>query len=317
MKKLKKWFSNLPLVKKLDALLIRIKVNKAYNIDLKTVLGIFFKEIKDNSIDSEANAVAFNFTLAVFPSIIFLFTLIPYFPVDNLQQELFNFIDNSMPHGLNHALKTVIIDITEKRRGGLLTFGFLFAAYLSTNGMIGLIDSFNKCYRTREKRSFLKKRLVATMLTLTLVFVLLAAIAIIIVGNILVHIMIERGLLHVGFKSFLIHFLQYSSFIFLFLIAISTIFYFAPAVVKRWKFFSVGSVAATILAVTASTLFSLYLANFATYNEVYGSIGTLIAFMLWMKVMSAVLLIGFELNASIDTIKRAIDSGHHVGHIKK
>lgn len=317
MKKVKDWFSNLPVIHQIDVLLTKIKVNKKYDIDLKTVLGIFIKEAKDNGIGSEANGVAFNFVLAVFPAIIFMFTLIPYFPIENLQGELFKFMEGHMPVDMHTALTEVILDITSKKREGLLTFGFLLATYLSTNGMISLMNSFNKCYRTKEKRSFLRKRVIAVLLTFTLVIVLVSSIVIIIIGNLTIGYMIDYGYLSVGFKSFMLHFLQYASFIFLFLIAISTIYYFAPAIIKRWKFFSIGSVAATFLAVVASTLFSLYLASFNSYNEVYGSIGTLIAFMIWTKVMSSVLLIGFEINASIDTIKRAIDSGHRIQSIKK
>jgi membrane protein len=84
------------------------------------------------------------------------------------------------------------------------------------------------------------------------------------------------------------------------LITISVVYYFAPALHNRWKFISIGSVVATLLSVLSSYFFSYYINNFGTYNKVYGSIGAMIAMMVWIYMISVILLIGYEINSSID-----------------
>ena len=86
---------------------------------------------------------------------------------------------------------------------------------------------------------------------------------------------------------------------FLFYLAISSLYYFGPAKRKNWKFFSVGSSVATLLMLLASSVFAYYINNFSQYNAIYGSIGTIIIMMLYFQLTSFVLLLGFELNASV------------------
>jgi membrane protein len=97
----------------------------------------------------------------------------------------------------------------------------------------------------------------------------------------------------------LTYFIIFSVFFF----TISIIYYYAPAIHKRWKFFNAGSITASILTILITNVFSYYLVNFATYHKIYGSIGSLIALMVWLYFISLILIVGFEINASIDQVK--------------
>src|SRR5688572_23070666 len=164
----------------------RIRFKKHENVSLYKVVKIFLRNLTKDEILDRANGVAFNFILAVFPTIIFLFTLIPYvtdfFPDVN-NESIMAFIGDMMPENMSTVASTTIKDIVSNQRGGLLTFGFIFAFYLSTNGMMALMRAFNACYRTIESRGGLKTRLIATALTINMAFVLFLAIILLVVGQ--------------------------------------------------------------------------------------------------------------------------------------
>lgn len=277
----------------------KIQIKKR-SISLYDIVVIFIEKVRKDEIFERANSVAFNFTLAIFPAIIFVFTLIPYIPYPpELDVKILRFLQDVMPYSLYDAAASTIEDIVSKPRGGLLSFGFILALYLATNGMSSLMQAFNKCYRTVEKRSFLKTRLIATILTFTLAFVLMLAVLLLIIGQFFITALQDYSFLE-DFVVYLIIVLRFVVVFIIFLTGISCIYYLAPAVHNRWRFFSFGSFIATLLSLAISYGFSFYINNFATYNKLYGSIGALIAIMIWLSILSVVLLVGFEINASID-----------------
>ena len=285
--------------KQLLAVLKDVRLKKR-NISVYDVILVFIDKVRRDEIFERANSVAFNFTLAIFPAVIFLFTLIPYVPYPpNLNIKILSFLQDVMPSSLYASAASTIQDIVSKPRGGLLSFGFILALYLATNGMSSLMRAFNRCYRTVEKRSFLKTRLIATILTFTLAFVLFLAIILLIVGQFFINVM-ESYIAIENYVVYLIIVLRFIVVFSIFLTGISCIYYLAPAVHTRWRFFSFGSIIATLLSLAVSYGFSFYINNFATYNKLYGSIGALIAIMVWLSILSVILLVGFEINASID-----------------
>ena len=272
-------------------------------ITVKEVLVLLWHKIIHFDIDSRAAAVAFNFTLAVFPTIIFLFTLIPYIPVAHLDYQIMNFMEDIMPKGLYLEAKETILDIISKKRGNVLSFGFLFALYASTSGMMSLMRTFNLTYRTAENRGFIKQRAIALVLNFLLTFILLLAILILIVGREIIDIFVEKGWLNEDFNYFALHFIRYGVVFAVLFVAVSIIYFVAPSIHKRWNFVNAGSITASILIILSTNLFSYYLSNFASYNRLYGSIGTIIALMLWLYLVALILIVGFEINASHDHTK--------------
>lgn len=284
-------------------LLKRVKFNRYEGLTLYEVIKVFIDKITKDEIIDRANGVAFNFALAIFPAIIFLFTLTPYIHElvpEVSQASILVFIEGVMPDSMFETVESTVTDIVGNTRGGLLTFGALFSLYLATNGMAALMKAFNACYKTLEKRSFIKTRLVATGLTFMLAFVLILAVILLVVGNIVVEFVDEIEWIHI--EDYVIYILFLVRFVVIFIVfflAISFIYYFGPAVHYNWSFFSIGSLIATILCIAVSYGFSFYVSNFATYNKLYGSLGVLIALMVWQEILSIVLLVGYEINASI------------------
>jgi membrane protein len=285
----------------------KIKFRKYENLSLYRFLKIFFHNLEEDEIMDRSNGVAFNFILAIFPTIIFLFTLIPYvtdyFPEIN-QKSIMAFIAEVMPENMYSVVSSTILDIVSNQRGGLLTFGFILALYLATNGMMTLMRAFNACYRTVEKRHWLRMRLTATGLTIMMSLVLFFTIALLIVGQIALNKLTAdvTAFSHFRLDNYTIYMLFTLRFLIIFIVffvAISFIYYFGPAVHYNWRFFSIGSFLATLAFIGISYGFSFYVTNFSSYNKVYGSIGVLIALMVWAQLVTTILLIGYEINASL------------------
>ncbi|MFZ2906261.1 MAG: YihY/virulence factor BrkB family protein [Cyclobacteriaceae bacterium] len=291
----------------------QIKFKKWDNVSLYKIIKLFVRDLTQNEILIRANGVAFSFILAIFPAIIFLFTLIPYvtqyIPEVNTQS-IMEFMASIMPASMYDVVSSTIQDIVSNQRGGLLTLGFVFALYMATNGMMSLMNAFNACYKTNDKRGGLKTRLIATGLTIHLALVLVLAVVLLVVGQfVLDYILLNLSELEAlkGIDKFTVYLLFALRFIVVFIVfflAVSTIYYFGPAIHYNWRFFSIGSFLATIFILAVSYGFSYYITNFGTYNKVYGSIGVLIALMVWVQLVTVVLLVGYEVNASIHDAAR-------------
>ena len=295
-----------------------IRFPKHEDVSLYRIVKRFLHNLQDDEIMDRANGVAFNFILAIFPAIIFLFTLIPYvtryFPEIN-RESILGFLaglaeGGLMPASMYEVASTTILDIVSNQRGGLLTFGFLFALVLSTNGMLALMRAFNACYKTIENRSAFKTRLIATTLTVNMTIVLFVTVLLLIGGQLILEYLMTnfQHITSFNLSDFQVSLLFVIRFVIIFVtffLAISTIYYFGPAIHYNWRFFSIGSLVATLLCLAVSYGFSYYITNFGTYNKVYGSIGVLIALMIWVQLITVVLLVGYEINASIHDSIRA------------
>lgn len=308
------------------AWLKKVRFKKYENVSLYKIIKIFLNNLTDDEILDRANGVAFNFILAIFPAVIFLFTLIPYitefFPDINTDS-IMQFLGDQIPSGMYDVISSTLHDIISIQRGGLLSFGFLFSVYLTTNGMMALMRAFNACYRTIENRSVLKTRLIATGLTINMAIALLLAIMLLIVGQFVLEYAIDylpefEWLDRSSFTVFLLFSLRFLALFIAFFLAISFVYYFGPAIHYNWRFFSIGSVLATLFSLAVSYGFSFYITNFGTYNKVYGSIGALIALMVLIQLITIVLLVGYEVNTSIhDAIRKEALWNSRMHRLKK
>ncbi|WP_066834823.1 YihY/virulence factor BrkB family protein [Rufibacter ruber] len=270
------------------------------------VLKVMIEELNRDSLTKRASYMAFNFTLAIFPAIIFLFTLLPYIPVGHLDRDILGLLEDVMPPEIYNVAADTIADIINKPRGGLLSFGFLFALVLSTNGIMSLMDAFDKKYHTFRKRTYVRKRLIATALTVALALILLVAIGAIFFGTYILDALVFYEIVTESFTYGLFIAVKYVAVVLLFFLATSMIYYYVPAVHDKWPFVSAGSVVATLLIFLVSWLFSLYIGKFDSYNKFYGSIGALIGLMVWLDFVCMSLIVGFEVNISIDALTRRL-----------
>jgi membrane protein len=271
-----------------------------------TVAVFFFGEIKQGTLANKASSLAYNFMLAIFPAIIFLFTLIPYIPIRHFQDNMLSMMEQIMPTDAYLAMRSTITDIIKNQNGKLFSFGFLTTLFFATNGVNRLMQAFNKSSLISETRSYLRRRWVALVLTVVISISMLIAVGIMIAGHKLLiflqHHFYSRA--HAWFTA--IALLKWLIVVVIFFVTVSLLYRYGPANKQRWKFLSPGSVLATGLAVLTSLGFTYYINNFSAYNKIYGSIGTLIVMMIWLYLNSLIILIGFELNASIELSKRSI-----------
>ena len=300
-----KYVKNRRSYRKFILFLRKYHINKGQT-NLYEVADVLIHELKLDSLTKRASYMAFNFTLSLFPTIIFLFTLIPYIPIPDLNVSILTFLEDFMPQEMYAATASTIADIVNIPRGGLLSVNFLFALILSTNGIMSLMDAFDKKYHTFRQRSYLRKRLIATVLTFALSFILITAIAAVFFGTYILDVLVFYEVVTEQYIYSLILILRYIAIIFLFLIATCSVYYYVPAIHDKWPFFSAGAVVATLLIFLVSWLFSLYISIFDTYNHFYGSIGALVGLMIWLDFISMILVLGFEINISIDTVTKRI-----------
>jgi len=266
------------------------------------VVDRMIQEIKLDSVTKRASYMAFNFTVALFPTIIFLFTLIPYIPIPNLNVDILQFLGDLMPREMYAATATTIEDIVNIPHGGLLSFGFLAALVLSSNGIMALLDAFEKKYPSFKRRTYLRKRVIATLLTIVLSSVLLVAVAGIFFGTYIIDALVFNEIVPEQFTSQLITLIKYGSLVGLFLLTTCLVYYYVPPVHNKWPFISIGAIIATLLIFVVSFFFILYVKIFDSYNHFYGSIGTLVGFMVWLDFVCMTLILGFEVNVSIDAV---------------
>lgn len=266
-----------------------------YNI----VVFIYNETMKDN-ITTRANSVAFSLFLALFPFTIFLFTLLPMLPLTaDYAAMLSSNLETILPNSANNYLLTIIEGILDKKREGLLSAGFFFAMFFASSGVLTLMYGFDKTYnKTFKERSYLKRRLVALNLTVLLSVLFILSFVLLIVGNIITTRL--DATFDIGPTMLIvIKFLRYFVGIVLVYFGITFIYRYGPSMYRKIPFINPGAILGTILSIITSVGFSYFVNNFGRYNELYGSIGALIVLMLWLQFNAFVILIGYELNASI------------------
>lgn len=274
-------------------------------IPLFDVIRFFFSQARKTGFTERASAISFNFSMAIPPAVIFLFTLVPYLPISReFIDQMFSLIRDVVPGEKNNeGVIKFLSDILNKPRTGLLSIGFILAMFFSSNAVMGVMRSFDKNYVGFIKRKGLSQRYAALRLTIILFVLFISCVlALITQGAVLRWLGVTNATL-----ISVIHNFRWLVIVLLFFLAISVIYRYAPAVKKRWPLVNPGSILATFLMIAFTAGFSYYVSNFSNYNELYGSISTVLILMLLIFFNSLVLLIGFELNVSINSLKHEVD----------
>lgn len=274
----------------------KVKMPGADGLSLYEIGDFFFRELKNTKLNIRCAAVTYNFLMAIPPTLLVVFSLVPYLPLRDVQQTILSTILLVTPNEKAYqSISSIIIDFMNKEQTGVLSFGILFTLFFSSNGMMGLINTFEKSLPVYVKRNGFKKRWTAIKLTVMLIIVAILSLAVFIIqaealNDILLRIFDNVAVLRI------VSLILVSLIIFC---MISVIYTYGPSLTQRFKFVSVGSVFATIMSIITTTVFFFLVNNFLHYNKVYGSIGTLMAFMVWMWLNTLVIILGYELNVSI------------------
>lgn len=284
----------------------RISLPGFEGLPLYDVARFFFLRLKESEIKTRARAIAFSFFMALFPATIFIFTLIPYIPIESFPDELLSLIANFLPSSTYQAAKETIEDIVKHQRGGLLSFGFIFAVYFSADGILAVMTWFNRSFHGKEQRSPWKLRILAIGLTVLLSILVFLALALIITTEVIYTYLSHKEILVSILQLSMLTIGKWIILLALCFTAISLLYFYGPSKHEKLKFITAGSSLATLLIIITSLSFNYFLNNFNQYNKIYGSIGTLLIILIWIYINSFVLLVGYELNVSIRKAKKII-----------
>lgn len=266
-------------------------------VPLFDVVNFFIRQVQTIGMTERASAIAFNFVMAIPPAIIFLFTLIPYLPItQSFQLELYSLIRDVIPGEKDNAVLIGFLqDFINNPRNGLLSLGFVLSLYFSSNAMMGIMRSFDKNYAGFTKRKGFSRRVVALKITGLLYLIVFASLGTLIARDVVLKWL---GIDNEWIISLIMN-LRWFVIVLLFFFCISFIYRHAPSVQKKWRLINPGSILATFLMLLMTLALSWWVSHFAHYNQLYGSIGTVLIIMVLIFINSLILLIGFELNVSI------------------
>ncbi|ARV14368.1 YihY/virulence factor BrkB family protein [Polaribacter sp. SA4-12] len=281
----------------------KIKVPGLEGMSLYDVLEMYIIGIVEGALTTRAGGIAFSFFMAVFPFMLFILTLIPYIPIEGFQDGLFSFIKEILPPQTFEAVNTVLGDIINNQYGGLLSFGFLLSIFLMTNGVNAIFGGFEYSYHITDVRNVFKSYFVSLGVSLLMSFFLIVTITTLILYQVALSKIDEQGWLN---TSDLNLFLLGKNVVFLVMIftIVSLLFRYGTKQGKETRFFSAGALLTTIVSLFTFYLFGIYVVKFAQYNQLYGSIGTLLILMLFVWLNAIILLLGFELNASLHVLRQ-------------
>ncbi len=291
-----------------NSVVVRVITTKRFSaLSGKTVselLRVFWQSLSNGHITTRAAAIAYNMFLSIFPGIIFLFTLIPYLPIPDLENQVMSILKDLMPDYSYRTFETLIMDIISNQRGELLSFSALSTLYFATNGISSLLSAFQSSIFFSKQESWVKKRLNSFLLAIIITVLIAVATLLMLFTNFAVNLLVKYHLLSDNFIVYLILAGKWVIVFSMFYLTLLFLYYYGtPKKERKWKFFSVGTFFSTIMIVLVSWGFSFYVSNFGHYNKFYGSLGAIIVLLLWLYFISLTILIGFEINKSIDVEK--------------
>ena len=278
-------------------------------LPLYDVVVFFHQQIRKVGLNERAASISFNFLMAIPAGTIFLCTLIPYLPIARqVTDQLLGLVkDYTINENTYHLIKDFLDDFLKTERTGLLSLGFVLAIYYSSNAMMSIMYSFDKSLIYSARRNYLAKRWMAIKLTLLILIMALFSITLLVLQGQLLKWILQ--LMHIQDKNILrtILVVRWIVIIALVYYTIAFVYKYAPAVHKRWRLSSAGTNLATILILVTTSLFSFWVNHFSNFNKIYGSIGTVLIIMVLIYFNSLVLLVGYELNVSIHSLKWQAD----------
>ncbi len=292
---------NIPLVKDFIKLIKEIKVPGLNSLSFYDLFELYVLGIINGILTVRAGSISFSFFMALFPFLLFILNLIPFIPIDNLEIIVFDFIEIVLPNETQDFFSDIFLDIKNKPRVGLLSSVFILSIFLSANGVSSVFSSFEESYHVQLSRNILRLYLFSIGVSILLAILLLSAISffvyyeIYILQNIKEFVPSEINLIRLGQTIFFCFSIYFS---------VSILYYFGTIEGKIAKFFSPGALMTTVLIIISTFFFGIYVEKFSTYNRLYGSIGALLIFMLYIWINSILLLLGFELNATLNRLKK-------------
>ena len=193
-------------------------------------------------------------------------------------------------------------------RGAAPFIGLVISLFIASNGVDNVIDAFHATSQEVESRPFVTRRLVSLLLVVAIAVLTTAAILLVVIGRLLSRRVATAITGNGGLPPVALEAGSWIMVVILVYLAVSLLYYYAPAEHPRWRTVTVGSIIATALILVVSWGFSIFLRHVAQFNRLFGSLGTLMALMIWLKLVAMGILLGFELNVSIVAARNREDS---------
>lgn len=284
-----------------------IKIPGLHGMSLYDVLGMYITGITKGALATRAGAISYSFFMSLFPFILFVLNLLPIITFIEYEADVLPFLEDVLPSSTVAVFENTIANIFEKERVGLLSTSFIFSMFLMANGVNALFSGFQNSYHTKITANFIKQYFTAFCVALLLaLFLFLAVIAIPLVEVYVIQNLEDYGLISnelIGMQV-----AKYIIFTLMFYTIIAMFYYFGAPEKNSRKYFTPGAALSTVLFLVTTYLFGVYVENFAQYNELYGSIGAILILMLYIWLNSNILLLGYELNASLLTLRRKVEN---------
>jgi membrane protein len=299
---LKEKLKSIPVVKNLIGFLEALKIPGYVGFSFYDLIEMYTAGIVKGALSSRAGSIAFSFFMALFPFLLFILNLIAFIPIANFDAVLFDFIELLLPQESQGFFTDIFTDIRQKQRTGLLSSVFILSIFLTANGVSSIFSSFEGSYHVDLSRSFIRQYLYSMMVGVLLAVLLLVGVAALIFFEIFIFKNLDELIpstvnwIRMGqlfFYTILIY------------VSVAILYYFGTIEGKKNRFFSPGALMTCLLILMTTYLFGIYIENFSTYNQLYGSIGALLIFLFYIWLNSSVLLLGFELNATLNRLKNS------------
>ncbi|HLW63557.1 MAG TPA: YihY/virulence factor BrkB family protein [Flavobacterium sp.] len=287
--------TKIPVVGRLIKFSMRTKLPGLEGLTLYELLRIYITGIIKGAFNYKAGSIAFSFFMALFPFALFLLNLIPYIPIDNFQESFLLFVEENVPPNTYDAIESILLDIMNNSYRSLLSTGVIMSIIFMSNGVNAIIGGFESSIHLTVSRNFFRQYFIAMVLSVLLSVMLVLSVAVYLTVEVLMHFSDSRFLADMGRSLFVFSMILFT---------VSILYKFGTKETKHLSFISYGSVFTTVLMSLTSIGFGIYVSRFAQYNELYGSIGTLLVIMIYIWINCMILLLGFELNAAIYVAKR-------------
>jgi len=301
MTKKKETEIKIPIIREAVGLCRKIVLPGFSGLSLFDLLEIYATGIIKGTFSSRASAIAYSFFVAIFPFLLLMLNLISFIKVSGFKERFLGFIEEMLPPQTQDFFYPIIEDIAINQRGGLLSFVFVLSIFLAANGVNAIFSAFEYSIHVNINRAFFKQYFVALVVAVFVALLLLITVTVIIWGEFAISELTELG--YMKNDVFWISALQITVFVIMFYIIIATLYHFGVKEGRKTRFLSLGALVTTLLFLATTYLFGVYINNFSSYNELYGSIGALLIMMFYIWINSNLLLLGFELDISLQRLK--------------
>ncbi|WP_299439240.1 YihY/virulence factor BrkB family protein [uncultured Aquimarina sp.] len=294
--------SKIPIINILVKIGKKIILPGFEGLSLYDLIEIYTIGIVKGTFSARASAISWSFFLSLFPFLLFLLNLIPIIHIEGFQENFFEFITSALPNQSKLFFEEIYSDISANPRTGLLSTVFVLSLFLMTNGINAVFSGFEYSYHVTLNRNFVKQYIVALGVSLIVASLLLITVIVTLYFSYLLEDLKEMGVM--DNTVFWLQFGKYGLFVLMIFLVIATLFYFGTTEGKMNRFFSPGAIMTTVLIMVTTYLFGIYIDNFSNYNKLYGSIGAMLILMVYIWLNANLLLLGFELNASLIKLKK-------------